>query len=51
MQSAIELYNDNENRTLKTTPNKAWADSKLQITKHLNDIKHNETVYKSVPCK
>ena len=51
MQSAIESYNDNEHRTLKTTPNNAWSNSKLQITKHLNDMIHNENIYKSIPFK
>ena len=49
VQSAIESYNDNEHRTLKKTPNNAWSNSKLQITKHLNDMIHNENIYKSIP--
>ena len=48
-QSAIDIYNDNTHRTIKTIPNNAWADSKLQITKHLNDMIQNESIYKSVP--
>ena len=51
MQSAIESYNDNEHRTLKTTPNKAWSNNNLQIAHHLNDAIHNENIYKTVPFK
>jgi len=51
VQSAVDSYNDNEHRTIKTTPNKAWKDNNLQIVHHLNDIIHNEKVYKSAVFK
>ena len=51
VQSSVDTYNDNEHRTIKTTPNKAWGNNNLQIAHHLNDIIHNEQVYKTVPFK
>jgi hypothetical protein len=51
VKSAIDTYNDNEHRTIKTTPNKAWTDNNLQLSHHLKDMIHNEQVYKTVPFK
>jgi hypothetical protein len=51
VKSAVDTYNDNEHRTIKTTPNKAWKDNNLQIAHHLNNMMHNEKVYKTVPFK
>ena len=51
VQSSIDTYNDNEHRTLKTTPNKAWSNNNLQIAHHLNDAILNENIYKTVPFK
>jgi hypothetical protein len=51
VKSAVETYNDNEHRTIKTTPNKAWKDNNLQTAHHLKDMIHNEQVYKTVPFK
>ena len=51
VKSAVDTYNDNEHRTIKTTPNKAWKDNNLQVAKHLSDVIHNEKVYKTVPFK
>ena len=51
VKSAIDTYNDNEHRSIKTTPNKAWNDHNLQVAKHLSDVIHNEKVYKTVPFK
>ena len=36
---------DNELRTIKTTPYKAWGNNNLQITHHLNDMIQNEQFY------
>ena len=47
----MDTYNDNEHRTIKTTPNKAWGNNNLQTAHHLSDIIHNEQVYKTVPFK
>ena len=51
VKSAVETYNDNDHRTIKTTPNKAWKDNNLQLAHHLKDMIHNEQVYKTVPFK
>ena len=51
VKSAVDTYNDNDHRTIKTTPNKAWKDNNLQIAHHLKDMIHNEQVYKTVPFK
>jgi len=51
VKSAVDTYNDNDHRTIKTTPNKAWTDNNLQIARHLKDMIHNEQVYKTVPFK
>ena len=51
LQTAVETYNDNEHRTLKTTPNKAFNNNNLQVAVHSSDIVHNENVYNSVPFK
>ena len=51
LQSVVDTYNDNEHRTIKTTPNKAWTNNNLQTAKHLSDILHNEKVYNTVPFK
>ena len=48
---AVNTYNENEHKTIKTTPNKAFTDNNLQVAHHLNDIIHNEKVYKTVPFK
>ena len=47
----MDTYNDNEHRTIKTTPNKAWGNNNLQTAHHLSDIIHNEQVYKTIPFK
>ena len=47
----MDTYNDNEHRTIKTTPNKAWTNNSLQLSHHLKDMIHNEQVYKTVPFK
>jgi hypothetical protein len=51
VKSAIDTYNVNDHRTIKTTPNKAWKDNNLQIAHHLKDMIHNQQVYKTVPFK
>jgi hypothetical protein len=51
IKSAVDTYNDNDHRTIKTTPNKAWKDNNLQLAHHLKDMIHNEQVYKTVPFK
>ena len=51
VKSAVDTYNDNDHRTIKTTPNKAWKDNNLQLAHHLKDMIHNEQVYKTVPFK
>ena len=51
VQSSVDTYNDNDHRTIKTTPNKAWKDNNLQTAHHLKDMIHNEQVYKTVPYK
>ena len=51
VKSVVETYNDNDHRTIKTTPNKAWKDNNLQLAHHLKDMIHNEQVYKTVPFK
>ncbi len=51
VKSAVDTYNDNDHRTIKTTPNKAWKDNNLQTANHLKDMIHNEQVYKTVPYK
>ena len=51
VKSSVDTYNDNEHRTIKSTPNKAWNDNNLKITHHLNDQIHNENVYKSTVFK
>jgi len=51
LQTAVETYNDNEHRTIKTTPNKAFNNNNLQVARHLSDIIHNENVYNSVSFK
>ena len=51
LQSVVDTYNNNEHRTIKTTPNKAWTNNNLQTAKHLSDILHNEKVYNTVPFK
>ncbi len=38
----MDTYNDNDHRTIKTTPNKAWNNNNLQIAHHL---------YKTMPFK
>ncbi len=51
VKSAVDTYNDNAHRTIKTTPNKAWKDNNLQTAHHLKDMIHNEQVHKTVPFK
>ena len=51
VKSAVDTYNDNDHRTIKTTPNKAWKDNNLQTAHHLKDMIHNQQVYKTVPFK
>ena len=34
IKSVVDTYNDNEHRTIKSTPNKAWNNNNLQITHH-----------------
>ncbi len=51
VKSAVDTYNDNEHKTIKTTPNKAWTDNNLRLSHHLEDMMHNEQVYKTEPFK
>ncbi len=35
VKSAVDTYNYNQHRTMKTTPNKAWTNNNLQFSHHL----------------
>ena len=46
IKAVVEMYNENEHSSIKTTPNKAWNDNNIQVAKHLSDSIHNQQVYK-----
>ena len=48
VQLAVDSYNDNEHRTIKITPNKAWTNNNLQMAHRLSDVLQNEKIYKTV---
>ena len=45
-KSAVDTYNDNNHRAIKTAPNKAWTNINLQLAHHLKVMIQ---VYKTVP--
>ena len=51
VKSAVDTYNYNDHRTIKTTPNKAWTKNDLQLAHNFKDMIHNDQVYKTVPYK
>ena len=40
VQLAVDSYNDNEHRTIKITPNKAWTNNNLQMAHRFSDVIH-----------
>ena len=52
MKTVVDTYNDSSNRGLKyKTPNEVFNNQDNQLARHLNDMIHNENIYKSVPFK
>jgi hypothetical protein len=52
MTSVIDTYNESSHRTLKNkTPNEVFKNQDDQLARHLNDMVHNHSIYKSVPFK
>jgi len=48
----IDTYNDNNHRSLSNkTPNEAFNDLPFQMAKNVNDSRHNNSVYNSIPFK
>jgi len=52
MTSVIDTYNESSHRTLKNkTPNEVFKNQDDQLARHLNDMVHNHSIYKTVPFK
>jgi hypothetical protein len=51
-KALIDTYNDNNHRSLSNkTPNEAFNDLPFQMAKNVNDSRHNNSVYNSIPFK